>query len=340
MHPRLQWPVCLLLLLTLLAACAGPAGDPTPSTRMRPAPAALGAHNDTSTPFNLSSVPALAAHRYDGRALRLDHVVARELAFTRYHVSYRSGDLTISGVMNVPTRRGRFPLLILAHGYRNPDDYRTGDGLTREQAHLAAAGYVVFQPDYRNFGGSELEGPWTVAQPLGYAEDLVNAVLAVDRADLPYVDESRVGVFGRSMGGGVTLNALAARPDLFDAAVLYAPVSSRAADNFDRWVRGRDGSDLEARVAATYGLPEDNPLFWSEASARTYLDRVDVPVQIHHGTADPICPVAWSRATADAFRRTGNPVRLYEYPGQVHGFDQAWPAMMRRSVEFLGEHLR
>jgi hypothetical protein len=45
----------------------------------------------TSRPFTFVSVPALAAHRYDGRALRITKVLARGLAFTRYAVTYRSG---------------------------------------------------------------------------------------------------------------------------------------------------------------------------------------------------------------------------------------------------------
>ncbi|HET6626677.1 MAG TPA: alpha/beta fold hydrolase [Nocardioidaceae bacterium] len=337
MRSRFAWAMLVVALLAL-TACA-PAASHTLAVRP-PVPAVLGAHNDTSTPFKLVSLPALIEHEYDGRALRLDHVIAEELAFTRYHITYRSGDLRIGGVMNVPTRPGRHPVLVLAHGYLEPADYRNGAGLVREQAYLATNGFVVLHPDYRNYGDSDREQAERVAAPLGYPEDVVNAVRALRKADLPFADTSRIGLFGRSMGGGVALDALVARPDLVDAAVLYSPVSSLAADNFDRWVRGNDlHRDLEKRVVDTYGSPEDNPGFWRRASARNYLDRVDVPVQIHHGTADPICPVRWSEATAAALRDAGKDVRLFEYPGQLHRFDSAWPALMRRTVEFFRTRL-
>lgn len=333
-------PVAALLLAALvLAGCSTHASARSTSTAgARVAPVLLGAHNDTSTPFNLVSVPALTRHRYDGRALRLDRVLTRTLAFTRYAVSYRSGDLRITGVMDVPTRAGRAPLVVLAHGWTDPARYRTGGMIERERVTLAENGFVAFQIDYRNHGGSSRETGDVVARPLGYPEDLVNAVRAVRLANLPFVDASRVGLFGRSMGGGVVLNALAARPHLAQAAVLYSPVSSSAVDTYRRWVR--PDPVLKARVNQVYGSPATRPGFWAKASSRTYLGRLDLPVQIHHGTADDVCPVRWSRATAAALRAGGDQdVTLYTYPGEDHRFGPAWGRFMNRAVTFLRANL-
>lgn len=298
---------------------------------------ATAAHNDTSTPFNLVSMPALIRHEYDGRGLEIGRLLAAEVSSNRYHVTYRSGSLTISGQLTVPRRAGRFPLVVLAHGYEAPVTYRSGAALSREQAHLSARGYVVLLTDYRSYGDSDRDSAEPVAAPLGYPEDLVNAVLAVRRSHLPFVDGSRVGALGRSMGGGVALQAVAARPRLFDALVLYAPVSSLASDNYQRWVAGK--GDLDARVLSTYGAPQDNPRFWQEASVRSYLRRVDAPVQVHHGLADTVCPVAWSRATVEALRRAGQSVEYFEYPGERHRFDESWPVMATRIADFLDDNV-
>ncbi len=308
------------------------------AARMRPQAVVVGAaHNDTSTPFNLVSLPALIRHRYDGRALQVGHLIADELSSKRYQVTYRSGSLRISGQLSVPRRPGRFPLVVLAHGYEDPGTYRSGAALGREQAYLAARGYVVLLTDYRNYGDSDHDSSDPVAAPLGYPEDVVNAVLAVQRADLPFVDDSRVGLVGRSMGGGVALEAVAARPDLFDALVLYAPVSSEAGDNYARWVAGR--GSLDARVLSTYGAPAANPRFWRAASVRNYLPRVDVPVQVHHGLADVVCPPSWSRATVAALRGAGQRVEYFEYAGEGHRFRDAWPVMASRVASFLDDNV-
>jgi dipeptidyl aminopeptidase/acylaminoacyl peptidase len=329
------------LSLVLAAALASSACAAAPSPSAAPLTArvvvAAAAHNDTSTPFNLSSLPALMEHEYDGRGFRVDHVVAQELASTRHEVSYRSGDLRITGQLSVPRRPGRFPLVVLAHGYEDPATYRSGVALSREQSSLAARGYVVLLTDYRNHAGSSRESADPVAEPLGYAEDVVNAVVAIRRARLSYVDTSRVAVVGRSMGGGVALNAVVARPGLVDALVLYSPVSSSAVDNYARWVAGR--GDLDERVLATYGSPDGDPELWREMSARSYLRRVDVPVQVHHGTADAVCPVEWSRATVAALRRAGQTVDYHEYPGEGHRFDEGWPLMAERIARFLDQNL-
>jgi dipeptidyl aminopeptidase/acylaminoacyl peptidase len=319
-----------------MAAC-GPVPTSVPDHLPPGVVVAAAAHNDTSTPFNLVSIPALIEHEYDGRGFHVGDVVADELASTRYSIRYRSGDLLISGQLTVPHRPGRFPLLVLAHGYENPATYRSGAALAREQEFFAAQGYVVLLPDYRNHGESDHDASKPVARPLGYTEDLVNAVVAVRRARLPYVDASRVGVLGRSMGGGVALSAVEARPALFDALVLYSPVSSSAPDNYGRWVAGQGA--LDSRVLATYGAPEENPTFWREASARNYVDRIDVPVQVHHGTADEVCPVWWSRTTVAALSRAGQTVEYHEYPGEEHRFDRAWSLMAQRAGGFLGENV-
>ena len=295
------------------------------------------AHNDTSTPFNLVSLPALIRHRFDGGALRVGPVAVESTTWTRYQVTYRSGGLRISGLLSVPRRPGRSPLVVIAHGYEKPATYRSGVSLAREQAYLAARGYVVLLPDYRNYGDSDREGAEPVARPLGYPEDVVNAVLAVRRARLPYVDARRVGLLGRSMGGGVALNAVVARPGLFDAVVLSSPLSSRAGDNYRRWVLGQGA--LDQKVRAAYGRPVENPRFWARASARTYAHRIDVPVQVHHGTADEVCPIAWSRATVVALRRAGQAVELHRYRGEEHRFHDAWQTMAVRMADFFDQHV-
>lgn len=301
-----------------------------PTTTAAPAPAA-----------DPVSLQALMTQRYDGRALHLGRVLARTGAYTRWFVTYRSGNLTISGVMNVPTGKGPFPVLVLAHGYFDPAVYRNGQGLPREQDYLARHGYVVLHTDYRNYAQSGRDPGNELDLRLGYTVDVINAVLAVKRSTLPSLDRDHVGLLGRSMGGGVVLNALVAQPGLVDAAVIFSSVSSDAVDNFDRWVRGEPGrGGLAARIIAAHGSPEGNPVFWRNVSPRTFFGRVTEPVLLHHGTADGTCPISWSRATVTALQRAGKDAVLFTYPGEGHTFGAAWPLAMRRTVAFFDEHLR
>jgi dipeptidyl aminopeptidase/acylaminoacyl peptidase len=333
----------VLALLALTGCTGGEAreGAPAPGTvgsrsaQASPSPSPSASLPHVSHPVSL---PALMARRYDGRSLRPGRVLARTDRYTRRAVSYRSGDLRISGIINVPEGTGPFPVLVLLHGYIDPDVYVTGQGLMREQDYLARRGYVVLHVDYRNHAGSDQDPAAERRLRLGYTEDAVNAVLAVRRSRLPFLDGDRVGLLGRSMGGGVTFNTLVARPGLVDAAVVFAPVSSWTPDNFDRWIRGERPA-LAARIVNRYGSPEDGPEFWRQVSPRTYFGRITEPLLIHHGTADESCPIRWTRSTYAALRRAGRDARLFVYDGEAHAFGPQWPQSMRRTVRFFDRHL-
>jgi uncharacterized protein len=271
------------------------------------------------------------AKKYNGGNLRLDRVLARNAAYTRYHVLYRSGSLTISGIMNIPTTPGPHPALVLNHGHIDPAIYTNGRGLMREQDYLARRGYVVLHTDYRNHAQSSDDPRSEVDLRLGYTEDVINAVLALRTSQ--YVDPDRIGLLGRSMGGGITYNVLVTQPGLVKAAVVFAPVSSDAVDNFNRWIRA--DRPIAAAILRKYGEPARNPTFWRNLSAVNFFDRVTEPLLIHHGTSDSTCPISWSRETLAALKTAGKDVTMYTYPGEEHAFGPAWPTSMARTVSFL-----
>jgi dipeptidyl aminopeptidase/acylaminoacyl peptidase len=276
--------------------------------------------------------------KYDGRDLRLGRVLARNDAYTRYFVTYASGSLRISGIMNVPAGPGPYPVLVLNHGYIDPAIYTNGRGLAREQDYLARRGYVVLHTDYRNHAQSSDDSRSELNLRLGYTEDVINAVLAIKQSRLPYLDRERIGLLGRSMGGGITYNVLVAQPGLVKAAVVYAPVSSDAVDNFNRWTR--TDSALATAIIRAYGAPERNPGFWRNLSAVNFFDRVTEPILIQHGTADESCPIAWSRESLAALKKAGKNATMYTYPGEHHAFGPAWPTSMARTVAFLDQRLK
>ncbi|AYY15552.1 alpha/beta fold hydrolase [Actinobacteria bacterium YIM 96077] len=277
---------------------------------------------------------------FDGGDLQVGEVLEDAGAYTRYEVTYRSGDLTVSGIMNVPEGAGPFPVLVLAHGYIDPEIYTTGRGLAREQDYLARQGYVVLHTDYRNHAGSDDDPENEVRLRLGYTEDVINAVLAVRESSLDYLDGERVGLLGRSMGGGVTLNTLVVRPGLVNAAVIYASVSSDAVENFDRWTRNDpESSELADEIIDAYGAPEDDPEFWRNVSPVTFFDRVTEPLLMHHGTADDTCPIEWAHDTHDALDELGKDVTFEVYEGEQHAFVPQWQDSIERTEAFFDEHL-
>lgn len=293
--------------------------------------------SDVATEPHPVSLESFSRTAFDGRDLALGPVLASNDAYVRHYVTYRSGDLRVSGVMNVPRGDGPFPLLVLNHGYIDPAIYTNGRGLKREQDYLARSGYAVLHTDYRNHAESDDDPDSELRLRLGYAEDAVNAVMAVRKAQLPNVDAERVGMLGHSMGGGVTLQVITSVPDVVDAAVLFAPVSADARDNFRRWTERRP--EIAERIRAVYGGPEENPVFWYGVSPMTRLDRITAPVMMHHGTADESTPHEWAVTLDAAMRNAQKPMAFHSYDGEPHEFTAAWPTVMARTVEFFNRHL-
>ncbi len=284
------------------------------------------------------SLMAMAAKAFDGRDLKIGKVLASNAAYTRYYITYMSGTLKVSGIMNVPKGKGPFPLLVLNHGHIDPKIYTNGRGLKREQDYLARHGYVVLHTDYRGHAQSSPDPSYETDIRLGYAEDAINAVLAVRAAKLPYVDAEKVGMLGHSMGGGVTMASLVAVPDLVDAAVLFAPVSADVRDNFARWTVKRP--EIAAKIREIHGSPEEDPAFWDGVSPIAHLDRIEAPILLHHGTADESTPHVWAERLSAALEKAGKTITFHSYPGEPHEFIKAWPLVMRRTVEFYDRELK
>lgn len=334
-----------LILLAVAALGAGCASSSTP-------PVVLPIESDstvtttsvepTTPPIEKEShpvsFPAMFKKDLNGSDFTVGRILARENTYTRYYITYKSGDLTISGIMNVPNGTGPFPVLILNHGHIDTSIYTNGRGLRREQDYLARKGFVVVHPDYRNHAESSKDKRDELVVRLSYVEDVLNAILALKEAKLPYTDTERVGMLGHSMGGGVTLGALTVRPDLIDAAVLYAPVSGNMQDSYERWMSRRH--EVVKEINALYGSPSSTPGFWNDISSENFYDRITAPISIFHGTSDDSVPLEWSERTRDLLLAKQKNVTLTIYPNAPHEFATDWPAFMRSAELFFLTNLR
>ena len=315
--------LAVLAAAVILVGCTGIAErtgpDPAPTPARTPVP-------------DPNSLPALFDDDITGGGLERGRFLGDFGAYRSYEVTFRSGKLTISGVLNVPDGEGPFPAVVLNHGYIEPAFYATGQGMSRERDYLARAGFVVLHNDYRGHAGSDDVEPTDLEFRLGYTRDAIAAVKAL--RTMPEVRDDQVALAGRSMGGGVVFNALVVEPGLVDAAVVWASVSTRYIDNFRQWTE-TERPDRAAEVTERWGTVEENPKFWAGLSSRTYFDRIEAAVLMHHGTLDESCPYPWAEATRDALRRASVDVNFQSYEGEYHTFSRDWELSMERTVDFL-----
>jgi dipeptidyl aminopeptidase/acylaminoacyl peptidase len=264
-----------------------------------------------------------------------------------------------------------FPVIVMNHGFFSRAVYSSGDGTDRAAEFLNRRGYLTLSSDYRSWGDSDV-GPSLFYS--GLVIDVINLLNAIP--SIPQADPERVGMWGHSMGGGVTLKVLTIQPFLsgasrqasavegrIRAAVLYSTVSADDADIIARWGPGCIGDylagerlygcnssdilplDLPPGLIQAYKEATKDPDLLRQVAALHYLDDVTAPVQISYGTEDGQVfsgtPPEWSQKAYQGFIDAGKQAELFAYEGEGHSFlaDQWW-AFMERSAKFFDEYVK
>lgn len=325
--------------LPSLTSRPSPVPTATPSPQPpTPAPTPTWTPTATVTPtatLNPLSIAGLAARAYGGGALQVDRTLQVTQAFTRTLISYPSDGLHIAGFMDIPTGPGPFPVVIVLHGFIEPENYVLTPYTTSYADALARAGYLVIHPNLRNFppsdNGSDLFRT-------GLAIDVLNLIALVKQqagqpGPLALAQPNAIGLWGHSMGGGVALRVLAISPDV-DAAVLASAVSGDDKANFDYLFRATQGAKgKEERSTPDEVVAQIAPIH--------HLDRIQAPVSIHHGRQDPGIPVTTSEDLCQRLRILDKPVECFFYPNEAHIFGPAGTELlMQRSIEFFDRNLK
>lgn len=308
---------------------------PSPTHTATPTVTPTATASPTPDPYAPFTVDGLSARSYGDGELRIEETLNVTNAFTRTLITFPSDDLTIYGFMNTPQGQGPFPVVLVLHGYVDPSIYSTLTYTTRYADALARAGYLVIHPNFRNWPPSD-SGPSEFRT--GQAVDVLHLIGLIQKqggqpGPLAQADPQRIGLWGHSMGGGITQRVITVSDDV-DAAVLYGAMSGDEALNHQRILWFTNGANGLWEQA-----PPDDAL--QRISPINYLERVAAAVSIHHGDRDDQVPPAWSDDLCQRLNALEKSVECFTYPGQPHTFvgdgDQLF---MQRVQEFFDRELK
>jgi dipeptidyl aminopeptidase/acylaminoacyl peptidase len=283
---------------------------------------------------------------YPGSDLVIERTLSPGRNYQQYVASYLSDGLKIFALLTVPNGAkpaSGWPVIIFNHGYIPPTVYRTTERYIAYVNAFARNGYIVFKPDYRGFGSSQGQ-PVSAYYAPDDTVDVLNAVTSLQR--YPAADPNRIGMWGHSMGGNITLRALVIDPRI-KVAVIWAGVNATYKDLLENWhpvggepVAPSFGGGHRQGYLAQFGTPEQNPGFWDSISPMAYLADITAPIQLHHGTADTEVPLQFSQTLANDLQAAGKPVEFYTYAGADHNISQGFTVAMARSVAYFDRYLK
>ncbi|MVO98009.1 alpha/beta hydrolase family protein [Paenibacillus lutrae] len=259
--------------------------------------------NQISTLSPAARTPAPKSEKLkDGQLLDRQLLSCHARNVSLYVVTYAAQGLRVKGYLAVPEGKGPLPAVIYCRGGIR------GVGMVRIRRVISMArrGHVVFAPFYRgNEGG---EGREDFAGEDRY--DVYHALLMLRK--LPEVASDRIALIGFSRGA---IMALLTARDCEDVGpvVVWGGVSDLH-DTYEERV------DLRRMLKRVVGHPLKQADEYIRRSPSRWADRIDSPVLIVHGTADPMVLISHAHKLADALQRADKDYKQLFYEGLEHRF--------------------
>ncbi|MCL4352981.1 alpha/beta fold hydrolase [Patescibacteria group bacterium] len=296
------------------------------------------------------TIAAMRDRSYKGSVIVIEQTLSPGANYKQYIASYISDGLKINALLTIPDGNppsGGWPAIIFNHGYIAPEVYRTTERYIDYVADLANHGYVVFKSDYRGNGFSEGKPEGAYYSP-AYTVDVLNALASVKR--MKEVNTNKIGMWGHSMGGNITLRSLTITKDI-KAAVIWGGVVGSYNDLINNWHRRVPYTPSQRELSLRnnqrqnlfnkYGTLQTNPQFWHSIDPTYFLSDISAPIQLDHGLADEEVPVIFSQNLYDKLKSIGKTVELYTYPKADHNISSpAYETAMTRTLNFFDKYLK
>jgi dipeptidyl-peptidase-4 len=203
----------------------------------------------------------------------------------------------------------RYPVLVDVYGGPGVQHVTNGWGNLFHQF-LVQHGYVVFALDNRGSGFRGTKFETALVGPGGGRLADVQVQDQLQGVDFlrsqPWVDDKRIGIFGWSYGGYMTLMCLMRAPHAFAAGVAGAPVT--------------DWALYDTHYTERYlSTPQADPQGYAASNVLSYADQLTRPLLLVHGMADDNVLFANSTALMKKLQDLQKPFDLMTYPGGKHG---------------------
>ena len=224
----------------------------------------------------------------------------------------------------------KYPVLVYTYGGPHAQVIRNAWGGANFLWHelMAQKGYIIFSLDNRGSSGRghAFETPLHFRMGKQELEDQRDGVAWLK--SLPYVDGNRIGIWGWSYGGHMTLHAMFEAGDDFKVGFAGGPVT--------------DWHYYDSIYTERYlGLPQQNEKGYEDSSPVKYASQLKGKLLIAHGAGDDNVHYANTLSVINALVEAGKYVEVLAFPGRGHGVSDppARRLLMQRVTQFFLDNL-
>lgn len=222
----------------------------------------------------------------------------------------------------------RYPALVVVYGGPGVQRVRNMYDPRLFWQHLADRGVVVFQLDNRGTAGRGHAFQTPIHRQLGRVE-LADQLRGLEHlCALPFVDASRVGIYGHSYGGYVAAMAMLRAPGRFSVAVSASPVT--------------DWALYDSGYTERYlGTPQDNPEGYAKSALAAQAGALRGKLLLVHSLMDENVHFEHTAKLIDALVEADKDFDLLVFPGERHGYrsEDVRRYVFRRIIEYLVANL-
>jgi len=222
----------------------------------------------------------------------------------------------------------KYPAVVMVYG--GPGEQEVIDawrGATWDQV-LAQRGFVVWQLDNRGSAGRGHAFESPLFHRFGKTElaDQLEGVKYLIAQG--FVDPARIGIYGWSYGGFMTLYSLLNAPDVFRAGIAGAPVTN--------W-RNYDTIYTERYL----GLPAEDMEGYRASSPVEYASKLKAKLLMVHNIEDDNVLFQNTLQMAEALERAGKVFQMVVYPGKTHAVGGAFDRqLLEETTDFFEKNLK